>query len=851
MKPRFLSAFKRFTDLHAKAVLPLFTIIKAFLRYLGRRRSLSLLQLLGIACGTAAVIGMILSARTALQSFTDAVAFLQGEATHTMERPAGSIDENVLLQLLHDRDVVRFSPVIDRRLKLEDKSQIRLLGIDPFLDREIRPEFARSFFTRKNTDNKTGALDFLLDEKAVFIEAGLASQRGIVPEGEIKTSKGAFRVIGLFSNPSGEPLILMDISHAQKLFALPGRVDHVDLILSDEAGFVGRWDKGFKIQSKKQQRETFTAMVGAFRLNLEAMSLMALFVAVFLIYNTTMFTVVSRKKDAGILRSIGATRRETLTAFFVEIMILGVLGGALGGALGYLLSLLLTNIVGGAISNLYFFLRPAPPVWSFQVVFAGILLGVAASLLGGIYPLWELARSNPVEALRGRSPSRSSSRDARRAAYVGIVVMSVGVVIFLFSGSHVYAAFAATFAFLLGASLLTGVIIILAGPLLKRLLVLAGGLPGRMAAGNIRQNLGRSGVAVAAFMIALSMSIGLDAMIGSFRESLIWWMGTQLRGDLYISTAAETEVPVDFFEELLADKRIDGLDAYRRAEIDFRGKTAYIAAIRAPVLKRFARFAWLSGGNENWDEVIRGAVAVSESFVRNFNIKPGDTITLDGNSGPVRLKVAASFYDYSTEHGLIIMDRSAYLALYNDPEINSLSLFFEPSNSARQKVIEEVRQKAQARGLPVFTQKQLYSNVLDVFDSTFAVTRSMKIMAIIIAFFGVAGALMTLFIERRREFGILRSLGFSTGQVSAMTLLEALGMGVASFLISAVVGTIFSYILIKVINLRSFNWTIFFYFRWQPYAIAAATALAASLAASLYPIWKVKKTYPQIQIREE
>jgi putative ABC transport system permease protein len=535
----------------------------------------------------------------------------------------------------------------------------------------------------------------------------------------------------------------------------------------------------------------------------------------------------------------------------VEILIFGVLGGALGGFLGYLLSLVLTNIVGGAISNLYFFLRPTPPVWSAGIVLSGMALGSLASLLGGIYPLWEIARSNPLEALRGRTSSRSSLRDARLAAGAGVVVIGCGAAIFLLSGSRVYAAFAATFLFLLGASLLTGVILIQAGPLLKRMLVIIGGLPGRMAAGNIRQNLGRSGVAIAAFMIALSMSIGLDSMIGSFRESLVWWMGTQLRGDLYISTAAETEVPVDFYEELLADKRIDGIDAYRRAEIEFRGKTAYIAAIRASALKRFAAFAWLSGGNENWDDVINGDVVVSESFVRNFDVKPGDTITLDGSRGPTPLRVAASFYDYSTEHGLIIMDRRTYLAIFDDQELNSLSIFMEPDNPDRQHVFEEVRRKALARGLPVFTRKQLYSNVLDVFDATFAVTRSMKIMAVIIAFFGVAGALMTLFIERRREFGILRSLGFSTAQVSAMTLLEALGMGLMSFMISAVVGTVFSYILIKIINLRSFNWTIFFYVRWQPYAIAAATALAASVAASIYPIWKVKKSYPQIQIREE
>jgi putative ABC transport system permease protein len=826
-------------------------IVKSFLRYFKRRRSLSLLQLLGIACGVAAVIGMTLSARSALVSFTDAAIFLQGRATHTIQKVAGPLDQKILAEWMRDSAVLHFSPVIDRRLKLEDDSLIRVLGVDPFLDKNIRPEFFRAGFHSGKGTNPPADLSFFLDKRAVFLEAGIARQLGVSPGGEIKTSKGSFRIAGIFSHPSEEPLILMDISHAQELFSLYGSVDRVDLILADEAGFLSRWEKGFQIRSSKQKAETFKGMVRAFRLNLEALSLMALLVAVFLIYNTTMFTVVSRKKDVGILRSIGVKRNEIIGAFLVEILILGALGGALGGIAGYFLSFSLTKIVGGAISNIYFFLRPVPPSWSFLIVLGGALLGCLASILGGIYPLIELVRANPVEALRGRAPDRRGAKTALRTAWVGIIIVLISMIVFVASGLRVYPAFAATFFFLLGVSFLTGLILVFSASFLKTFLVSIGGLPGRIAAGNIRQNLGRSGVAVAAFTMALSMSIGLDSMIGSFRESLSWWMGTQLRGDLYISTSTDIEIPFDFYEELLSDPRIDGIDAYRRAEIEFRGKTAYITAIRSGVLKRFSNFAWFSGGDEHWEEVERGDVIVSESFVRNFNIRAGDVITLKGHRGMARLRVAATFYDYTTEHGLVIMDRDTYISLFDDRTINSLSVFLDPSKPDKEQIIESVRKKAMKRGLPVFTKKQFYANILQVFDSTFAVTRSMKIMTVIIAFFGIAGALMTLFIERRRDFGILRSIGFSTGQVSAMTLLEALGMGFLSFFLSAFVGTIFAFILIKVINLRSFNWTIFFYFHWQPYAAAAITSILASVAAALYPIWKVRKTYPQIQMREE
>jgi putative ABC transport system permease protein len=238
------------------------------------------------------------------------------------------------------------------------------LGIDPFLDRTIRPEIAKVEFIERKTSDPENLLSFLLDEKAICIDHDLKAELGIASHQIIETAKGPLHVKGSFPNPSGEPLVLMDIGHVQKLYQLQGYIDQVDLILSDEPGFSSRWGKGFLIQSSRQRSETFSGMLQAFRLNLEALSLLALFVGVFLIYNTAMFTVVSRRRDTGILRSLGANRLEILAAFLSEILILGIIGGGLGGLIGYFLTRFLTGLIGSSISNLYFFLRPEPVTWS-------------------------------------------------------------------------------------------------------------------------------------------------------------------------------------------------------------------------------------------------------------------------------------------------------------------------------------------------------------------------------------------------------------------------------------------------------------------------------------------------------
>ena len=322
-------------------------VTKSFLRYLTKRPGLSVLQLLGIACGVAAVIGMALSAHSALASFAKAVDFLRGKSTHVMERPAGPLEETILEKLMLDPAVKNFSPVIDRKIKLTRGESVRVLGIDPFLDRHVRPELSNAPVDKSNPQSQQQYIDFLLKERAVLLEKKFSSDLGLKPGDMLSTTKGDFQILGLFSNPSGDPIMLMDIAHAQLLFDLTGKIDRVDLILTDETGFLSRWEKGYRIQSHSQKKETLVAMLAAFRLNLEALSLLALFVGVFLIYNTTTFAVVSRRRDAGILRSLGAQNHEIVLAFLAEILIFGILGGALGAVIGYLLAHFLVNLLGG------------------------------------------------------------------------------------------------------------------------------------------------------------------------------------------------------------------------------------------------------------------------------------------------------------------------------------------------------------------------------------------------------------------------------------------------------------------------------------------------------------------------
>jgi len=239
------------------------------------------------------------------------------------------------------------------------------------------------------------------------------------------------------------------------------------------------------------------------------------------------------------------------------------------------------------------------------------------------------------------------------------------------------------------------------------------------------------------------------------------------------------------------------LDLYRYAQVLHRGLPTHVQAVDAAVLRRFARFRWLEGGDEHWDAVRRGSVAVSESFARRFGVRAGGSISLSGREGPRAFPVAAVYYDYTSEHGIVLMDRATYVEFSGDRTINTVGVYLEPGDPRGGDAAAEVLRRAAAAGLPAQRREDLHRGIREVFDATFAVTRSLRLLAVVTAFFGIAGALLTLFTERRREFGIFRALGFSSGQVVGVTFLEGLGLGVASFALSAVSGTVVAVLLVR------------------------------------------------------
>jgi putative ABC transport system permease protein len=192
------------------------------------------------------------------------------------------------------------------------------------------------------------------------------------------------------------------------------------------------------------------------------------------------------------------------------------------------------------------------------------------------------------------------------------------------------------------------------------------------------------------------------------------------------------------------------------------------------------------------------------------------------------------YYDYSSERGAILMDRNTLLRYLPDPAPSNLAVFIATGARVDEVRAEIVRAAANNRIL-LFSNGNLRGEAIRIFDRTFAITYALEAVAIVVAVMGVAGALLALVIDRRRELGLLRFLGSSKNQIRKLILVEAALLGLLANVAGVVLGFAVSLILIFVINKQSFGWTIRFHWPVAVLLGALTAVYAATVLAAFYP----------------
>lgn len=846
-----------------------------------QQRSLQyILCLLGVALGVAMLVSIDLangSAQTAFELSTDAIA---GRATHQIESiaPAG-IDESVYLQIRQQAGLTQTAPIVDGYVLAPDlgNQPMRLVGVDLFSE----PPFRNYFAPENQTVGLAGLQTFLTEPNTIVLSTEVA-RRYQVDLGDTLTLDLAgrrvpVRLVGKVQPESTttqralSSLIFTDIATAQEILQRSGHLSHIDLIAESEEdldAIATLLPEDARLETAASQKNAVRQMTAAFRLNLTALSLLALVVGMFLIYNTVTFSVVQRRPLFGVLRCIGTTPRQLFTLIMGETAILGILGSFLGLGLGIVLARSIVGLITQTINDFYFVVSvqqvAIPPI----LLVKGMIIGIGSALLAALVPAIEAMRTSPQTILQ-RSSLESKVQGLLPWLFLSWVVITLIGIGLLRLQAGLVVAFAGLFAIVLGSALLTPPVTAALMKLVQPI-TQSWGVLGRLAPRDIVRSLSRTSVAIAALMVAVSVIVGVSIMVGSFRVTVVQWLDQTLQADIYVTPPSTTanrvlgQLDPAVVDEMKRWPELDDVVTYNDADATV---TAFTYGDQTLKIERSIKlisaegdvshgqrpYAWRQQSIDPWPALNRGeGVIVSEALLLKANLTdPPTAITVDSPQGPQTFPVLAVFYDYSSDQGTVILDNDPFIQIWGDEGIASMGLFTAP-NIDLDTVVEDLRERYQGRtDVVVQSTRSLRDGSLEIFDRTFAITQALRLLAVIVAFIGVLSALMSLQLERTREIGILRATGMTPQQLWWLTLLETGLMGNVAGFLAMPLGYVLAWILIYVINVRSFGWTLQMqlnpsYF-WQAWLVA----IVAALLAGIYPAWRLSRVTVASAIREE
>jgi len=842
-----------------------FTLLKTVLRDLLRRPWLTLLLIISVALGVAVVVAVDLANASATRAFQLSTEVIVGKATHQIVGGPTGFDDAVYRDVRVKQGFRLAAPIVEGYAGAQELGgqTIHVLGIDLFAE----PPF-RTYLTSGANVSIEVLSAFFTKPGAVLISADSAARYGIKVGDpltlQIGTTKKTVTVVGLLKQPNEvsarvlEGLILTDISTAQELFDLKGKLTRIDLIATPQqaAAIAATLPQGVRLAPASEQANTVTQLTAAFQLNLTAFSLLALAVGMFLIYNTVMFSVVQRRRMLGILRCLGVTGREIFVLIMVEAAILGLIGSLLGLVLGILLGRLTVALVTQTINDLYFTLTVSDVTIDVFSLVKGLLLGVLSALLAAALPAYEASAIPAITVLQRSDLEDRVRRLLPRLNYIGIVLILAGAAILLFGQSNVSILFVGVFLVLFGLTMYVPLITVL----LMRLATLTLGRIGlvtRMASRTITQALSRTSVAIASLMVAVAVTIGVTVMISSFRMTVENWLGQTLNADFYVSTPLTGANIVASMDSTLADKAravpgVAAVEVLRSVIVN----SPELGDVRVNAVSggrpRDARIfrAYNGDSNKILDQLNAGAVVVTEPFANRHHVGEGSIITLNTDKGVQQFPIIGVYYDYSSDQGAILMSLDVYHQYWNDAAISGYSVYVASGYDTNQ-VEDAVRVAMGGNDVVVQSNRALRDAALVIFDRTFAITQALRVISVAVAFIGILSALMALQLERTRELGTLRATGMTLRQLWRLTLLESGLMGAAAGLLSIPVGLILAAILIYVINLRSFGWTIFFTAVPEVYLQAVIISTGAALIAAIYPMLRLSGLQVVEALREE
>jgi putative ABC transport system permease protein len=806
---------------------------------LGNRGRVAL-SLAGIALGVALGVAVHLINSSALNEFDLAIHQLAGDADIIVRGARGGFPQALYSRLARMPEVAAASPMVDVEARLADRAAtLEIIGIDPFRAAQVQPSLAKSL---------GDAMRRLLAPDAVLLSS-TAAQRWQQETGDtlrlrVGTKTVTLRIIGLL--PPGafrQPVGIMDIAAAQWRLARLGTLDRVDLRLRPGTA-IGQFRRrlqatlpaGVEAVTPRTEAGRGASLSRAYRINLGVLALIALFTGGFLVFSTQVLAVLRRRAQIALLRVLGVTRRALVLQLLAEGAVIGAAGAVLGIASGYVIANYALAHFGADLGAGYF--SGAVPRLHFEpaTVTSFFVLGVTAATFGALAPALEAARHAPAAALRaGDVEANALDRRRRQQTWPALVLFAAAAACVMAPAIDGVPFFG----YCAIASILFGAILLmpqLAATSLQRLPLLRYP-PLQLATAQLQTAPRRAAISMAAIVVSFSLMVAMAIMVTSFRQSFDVWLSATLPADLYVRAARGGDSGFFSADE---QSRISGIPGI--ASVRFRRERSLLLDPQLPPVILLARPIDARTAKHRLPMIgpawvpPPGApppVWISEVMRDLYHLRTGQRIELPLAGKRVPFTVAGVWRDYARQSGAVVIERALYARLTGDTRADDAAIRLAPGTSAA-TVEQALRNRFPDSGIEISDSSSIRARSLRIFDRTFAVTYALEAVAILIGLFGVSVSFSAQAAARRSEFGMLRHVGMTRGEIAAMLGMEGLLMSALAAGFGLILGWVMSLVLIFVVNRQSFHWSMELHMPWLPLAvIAAALIVLAGLTAVL------------------
>jgi len=821
-------------------------------RYFSRHKLLSFLNVFGIALGVAIFVSVQAVNHSALQSFRASIDIVSGKANLELVGNGLPFDETIYPKIRSLKGIAAATPLVETVATpvLAPDEYLQIIGLDPFSNGPFRT------FTLKQNGHAIDPLSFLENPSALALTESMAA-RLHVRLGDpllLQTDSGVrpFKVTFLiaFNEDAvgvNDHIAMMDIANAQENFGMSGHLSRISCQIAPDQDL--DWiaqeirtlvPSDVLVQAPDRRGKQVDKMLGAFELNLTSLSLVSLLVGMFLIYNTVSTAVMRRRSEIGILRALGLQAIQVQLFFICEALVLGILGLVLGILGGLGLAELLIGQVSETITSLYLLLSIREIFVSPLSLLGTAALGLGAVILAAWFPAREAALIPPVQALQVGYLEVSFQQRTPRLLFLALLSALLALCLgwaSLAGGPHWLSFGTALFTLLTFALCVPTSIRWITRCLRPRNII------SRVALRTFGSSLHRNSITIAALVTAIAMLVGVSVMIFSFRTTVNQWLNETVKADLFITDSANFRAGTRKLvrpevEHII--RNLSGLetyDTYRELELTLHGSPFKLSAIRFPVAAshNLLRFHHGQGSTIFRRAANQDQVCISEPFARKFGFHEGETLSLSTPAGILPFTVIGVFQDYTSDLGVVMIDSQTYQKHWHDLSYNSFALYLQKGVSSK-TVQATLKQSLLLLGsYMVYSNQELRSQVFQIFDQTFRVTYLLQAVALLVSGLGIFLNLIIMIAERRREIGILRSMGTSRFQMISMILQEAALLGGLGSALGLAAGLALTWVLSNVINIAFFGWTIAWATPWLFLCTLPFTVIVTSLASGFWP----------------